>query len=62
VDAAAVATSYADVLCAWVLDVVDASRVTDVLAAGLSCVAVDTIMVDDDRAEALARAALDLVT
>jgi LPPG:FO 2-phospho-L-lactate transferase len=62
VDAASVAASYAVVLSAWVLDVVDAALVPDVLAAGLRCVAVDTIMRDDDRAEALARAALELVT
>jgi LPPG:FO 2-phospho-L-lactate transferase len=62
VSAVGVASSYRDLLGAWVVDDIDASAVPDVEAMGIRCLATDTIMVDDRRAEAVARAALELVT
>jgi LPPG:FO 2-phospho-L-lactate transferase len=61
VSAAGVAVHYRELLSAWVLDEVDAALLPRVAATGIRCVARDTIMLDDDRAEAVARAALDLV-
>src|SRR5262245_14024642 len=62
VSAAGVAASYKDFLGAWLIDDVDAGAVGDVEALGIRCGATDTIMVDDERAEAVARSALELVT
>jgi LPPG:FO 2-phospho-L-lactate transferase len=61
VTAAGVAEHYRAVLSAWVLDEVDAALAPRVEALGLRCASCDTIMVDDDRAEAVARVALDLL-
>jgi hypothetical protein len=40
---------------------VDAGAVPEVEGLGMRCAATDTIMLDDGRAEAVARAALELV-
>jgi LPPG:FO 2-phospho-L-lactate transferase len=61
VSAIGVARSYKDFLGAWLVDDVDAAAVAGVEAMGIRCRATDTIMVDDERAEAVARAALELV-
>jgi LPPG:FO 2-phospho-L-lactate transferase len=62
ITAAGVAEHYRDLLGAWVLDDVDRSAIPRVEALGMRCAATDTIMTDDDRAEAVARLALDLLT
>jgi LPPG:FO 2-phospho-L-lactate transferase len=62
VSATGVAAHYADLLSAWVIDDVDAASRGAVEALGLRCAVTDTIMVDDDRAAAVARAALELLT
>jgi LPPG:FO 2-phospho-L-lactate transferase len=62
VTAAGVAGHYRDLLAAWVLDDVDRAAIPRVESFGMRCAATDTIMTDDDRAEAVARIALDLVT
>ncbi len=62
VSAAGVAEHYRDLLAAWVLDDVDRVAIPRVGSYGMRCAATDTIMTDDDRAEAVARTALDLVT
>lgn len=61
VSAAGVAAHYAELLSAWLVDDADAALVPRIRALGLRCRAVDTIMADDDRAEAVARAALELL-
>jgi LPPG:FO 2-phospho-L-lactate transferase len=61
VSATGVAAHYADLLSAWVIDDVDAASRGAVEALGLRCAVTDTIMVDDDRAVAVARAALELL-
>jgi LPPG:FO 2-phospho-L-lactate transferase len=61
VTAIAVARHYAPFLAAWLIDDADAGSVAQIEALGLRCGATDTIMADDDRAEAVARAALDLL-
>ena len=61
VSAAGVATSYKDFLAAWLVDEVDAATMPAVEALGIRCGATDTIMVDDARAEVVARAALELL-
>jgi LPPG:FO 2-phospho-L-lactate transferase len=61
VSALGVAASYKDFLGAWLVDDADAPAVPEVEALGIRCAAADTIMVDDGRAEAVARAALELV-
>jgi LPPG:FO 2-phospho-L-lactate transferase len=61
VTAAGVAGHYRDLLAAWVVDDVDRAAIPRVESFGMRCVATDTIMTDDDRAEAVARTALDLV-
>jgi LPPG:FO 2-phospho-L-lactate transferase len=61
VSAIGVATSYRDLLAAWLVDDVDAAAIPEVETLGMRCAATDTIMVDDERAEAVARAALELV-
>jgi LPPG:FO 2-phospho-L-lactate transferase len=61
VSAIGVAASYRDLLTAWLVDDVDAGAVPEVEGLGMRCAATDTIMLDDGRAEAVARAALELV-
>jgi len=61
VSASGVAASYKEFLGAWLVDEADAAAAADVEALGIRCGAADTIMVDDGRAEAVARAALELV-
>ena len=62
VTAAGVAEHYRELVSAWLLDDVDRDLVARVESLGIRCAATDTIMVDDDRAEAVARAALALLT
>ncbi len=62
VSSSGVAASYRDLLAAWLVDDVDEGAIPDVEKLGMRCAVTDTIMVDDDRAEAVARAALELVT
>ena len=62
VTAAGVAEHYRELLSAWLLDDVDRGLIPRVESSGIRCAATDTIMVDDDRAEAVARAALALLT
>jgi len=62
VTAAGVAEHYRELVSAWLLDDVDRDLVPRVESLGMRCAATDTIMVDDDRAEAVARAALALLT
>jgi LPPG:FO 2-phospho-L-lactate transferase len=62
VTAAGVAEHYRELVSAWLLDDVDRDLVPRVESLGIRCAATDTIMVDDDRAEAVARAALALLT
>jgi LPPG:FO 2-phospho-L-lactate transferase len=59
VSAAGVAEHYRDVIGGWVIDDVDAGAAERVRALGMRAVVTDTVMVDDDAAEALARVALD---
>jgi LPPG:FO 2-phospho-L-lactate transferase len=61
VSAVGVATSYKDILAAWLVDDADAAALPAIEGLGIRCRATDTIMVDDDRAEAVARAAVELV-
>jgi LPPG:FO 2-phospho-L-lactate transferase len=61
VSAAGVAEHYRELLSAWVLDDVDQGAIPRVESLGMRCASTDTIMTDDDRAEAVARVALDLV-
>ena len=61
VSAAGVATHYRNLLSGWLIDRVDAASVSAVEALGLHCAAMDTIMVDDERAAAVARGVLELV-
>ncbi len=61
VSAVGVAAHYADLLSAWLVDDVDACVAPRIEALGLRTAATDTIMTDDARAEAVARAALDLL-
>ena len=61
ITAAGVAEHYRDLVCAWLLDDVDGELVARVESLGIRCGATDTIMLDDDRAEAVARAALALL-
>ena len=61
VTAAGVAEHYRELLSAWLLDDVDRDTIPRVESLGLRCAATDTIMIDDDRAEGVARAALDLL-
>ena len=61
VSAVGVADRYRDLLAAWLVDDADAVSVPAVEAFGIRCAATDTIMTDDDRAEAVARAALGLL-
>lgn len=61
VSAAGVAEHYRELLSAWVLDDTDRGAAPRVESLGMRCASTDTIMTDDDRAEAVARVALDLV-
>jgi LPPG:FO 2-phospho-L-lactate transferase len=61
VSAVGVATSYKDLLSGWLVDDVDVEMVPEIEGLGIRCRAADTIMVDDERAEAVARIALELV-
>ena len=61
ITAAGVAEHYRDLVCAWLLDDVDRDLVARVESLGIRCGSTDTIMLDDDRAEAVARAALALL-
>ncbi len=61
VSAAGVAEHYAGVLSAWLLDDTDEALAPLVRSMGYRVATADTIMTDDDRAEAVARAALDLL-
>lgn len=62
VSAGGVAAHYRELLGAWLLDDADADSIGAVEASlGMRCAATDTIMVDDERAEAVARAALELL-
>ena len=61
VTAAGVAASYADLLGGWVLDERDAALTDRILRLGIRVATTDTIMGDDDDAERVARAALELV-
>ncbi len=60
VTAAGAAAAYTDLLGGWVLDEVDRDLEPRVAASGIRTAVTDTLMTDDDRAEALARVALDL--
>jgi len=61
VTAAGVAEHYRDLLAAWLVDDVDRELIPRVGSLGMRCASTDTIMTDDERAEAVARAALDLI-
>lgn len=58
VSAVGVAGHYRDLLGGWVIDERDASLAPRVQALGIRVAVTDTIMVDDERAESLARTAL----
>jgi LPPG:FO 2-phospho-L-lactate transferase len=60
VTAAGAAEAYAGLLGGWVLDAVDRELEPRVAASGVRTAVADTVMTDDDRAEALARVTLDL--
>ncbi len=62
VSAVGVAGHYRDLVSAWVIDDVDAASRAGVGALDLRCAVTDTIMRDDDRAESVARTALELVS
>jgi LPPG:FO 2-phospho-L-lactate transferase len=61
VTAAGAAAAYQGLLGGWVIDERDRALAGRIRATGLRVAVTDTIMVDDDRAEALARTALDLI-
>ena len=61
VTAAGVAQAYADLLSGWVIDEKDRDLAPRIRALGQRVSVLDTIMVDDDAAERVARAALELV-
>ncbi|MEX0984181.1 MAG: 2-phospho-L-lactate transferase [Actinomycetota bacterium] len=61
VSAAGVAEYYRGLLAAWLIDRVDATLAGRIRALGMAYGATDTIMTGDDRAEAVARAALELL-
>ena len=61
VSAAGVAEHYRELLSGWLVDDADAGALPEIGMLGLRARATDTIMVDDDRAEAVARAALELL-
>jgi LPPG:FO 2-phospho-L-lactate transferase len=61
VGAVGVARHYRELVSGWLVDDADADAVTEIEELGIRCRATDTIMLDDDRAETVARAALELV-
>jgi LPPG:FO 2-phospho-L-lactate transferase len=61
VTAAGVAQAYSDLISGWVMDEKDRELAPRIRALGQRVSVVDTIMVDDDAAERVARAALELV-
>jgi LPPG:FO 2-phospho-L-lactate transferase len=61
VTAAGVAAHYRDLLSGWVLDDVDRHLTSSIEAFGMRVASCDTIMVDDERAEAVARTSLGLL-
>src|SRR5437763_4735486 len=61
VTAAGVAEFYRDMLTAWVIDEIDRELAPRIESLGLRVGITDTIMVDDDEAESVARTALELV-
>jgi LPPG:FO 2-phospho-L-lactate transferase len=61
VSAAGVAAYDADLVAGMVIDEVDREQAAAIEALGLRVAVTDTIMVDDDAAERVARAALELV-
>ena len=61
VTAAGVAGHFADLLGGWVIDTVDERLRPRIEAMGLRVAVTDTVMGDDDRAEAVARAVLDVL-
>ncbi len=62
VSAAGVAEAYRDLVGGWLVDERDRGLLPRIATLGIRTDATDTIMVDDDRAESVARAALDLVS
>ncbi len=62
VSAVGVATHYRDLVSAWVIDDVDVASRAAVEGLDLRCAVTDTIMGDDDRAESVARTALELIS
>jgi LPPG:FO 2-phospho-L-lactate transferase len=62
VSAAGVAKAYADLLSGWVIDEKDRDLAPRIEALGQRVSVLDTIMVDDEAAERVARAALELVS
>jgi LPPG:FO 2-phospho-L-lactate transferase len=62
VSAAGVAEHYADVLSAWVIDRRDEVQAPRIAGMGLRTRVTDTIMVDDEAAESLAREVLAAAT
>ena len=61
VSAAGVAAHYEGLLGAWLVDDLDRATIPAIEALGIRAAATDTIMTDDDAAEAVARAALALL-
>lgn len=61
VTAAGAAECYRGLLGAWVIDRQDATLARRIEATGVRCRVTNTIMVDDAKAEALARSALELL-
>lgn len=61
VTSAGVARAYADFLGAWVIDEIDRALATTISSLGIRVAVTDTIMVDDEHAESVARVALDLI-
>jgi LPPG:FO 2-phospho-L-lactate transferase len=61
VSAAGVADHYRELLAGWLIDTADAALAPRIEQIGITVGVTDTIMADDDRAEAVARAALELV-
>jgi len=61
VSAAGVARHYRGLVSAWLVDDADAAAMPGVEALGIRCRAMDTIMTDDDRAEEVARACMELL-
>jgi LPPG:FO 2-phospho-L-lactate transferase len=61
VSAAGAASAYEGLLSAWVIDEADRDLAPRIEALGIRVTVTDTIMVDDDAAERVARAALESV-